>query len=200
MSLLERHTFPTLAHAFMNLVRNELEEKHCLDCGAGGGRPPLALFSYYGFDTVGIDIDRDRLKMAEDFCKEENLHVSLQEGDMRNLDFPDESFTAVFSYNTICHLSKKDSAVAMKEMIRVLKPGGYIFVNFLSVDDARHGRGEEIAPNEFVHIALHSFFEDEEPETFFDGTEIVWKLKWVEQFTHEGEWINRANLAYLAKK
>ncbi|MGY5859350.1 MAG: class I SAM-dependent methyltransferase [Candidatus Thorarchaeota archaeon] len=200
MSLLEHHTFPTLSHAFMNLVRNELEEKHCLDCGAGGGRPPAALFSHYGFRTIGIDINKERLKMAEDFCKKENLQVDLQEGDMRNLDFPDESFTAVFSYNTICHLSKNDTAIAMKEMIRVLQPSGYIFVNFLSVDDFRHGRGKEVAPNEFDYHALHTFFEDGEPEVFFDGTEIVWKLKWVEQSPHEGEWINGATLAYLAKK
>ncbi|MHA1137427.1 MAG: class I SAM-dependent methyltransferase [Candidatus Thorarchaeota archaeon] len=200
MDFLERHTFPTLTHTFMNLVRNELDEKRCLDCGAGGGRPPVALFAFYGFDTVGIDIDEDRLKMAVDFCKDENLQVNLQEGDMRNLDFPDESFTAVFSYNTICHLSKKDTSVAMSEMIRILQPGGYIFVNFLSVDDFRHGRGEEVAPNEFVHQTLHTFFEDGEPEAFFDGTEIVWKLKWVEQSPHEGEWINGATLAYLAKK
>ena len=119
---------------------------------------------------------------------------------MRNLDFPDESFTTVFSYNTIGHLSKKDTAVAMREMLRVLRPGGYIFVNFISVDDFRYGLGEEVAPNEFVHHALHSLFEDEEPEVFFEGTEIIWKLKWVEKFPDEGEWITSASLAYLARK
>jgi ubiquinone/menaquinone biosynthesis C-methylase UbiE len=189
-----------MAHTFVNLVRNKLEAKRCLDCGAGGRLPPIALFSYYGFDTVGIDIDTDRLKMAEEFCRNENLQVNLQEGDMRNLDFPDSSFNAVFSYNTIFHLSRKDTAVAMREMIRVLKPEGYVFVNFLSVDDSGYGQGDEVAPNEFVSVALHSFFEDEEPEVFFEGTEIVWKLKWFEQLVRNGEWIRRVHLSYLAKK
>ena len=200
MSLVERHTFPTLAHTFMNLVRNRSNEKRCLDCGAGGERPPSALFASFGFETVGIDIDKERLKIAEDFCKQEQVRVTFKHGDMRKLDFKDGSFTSVFSYNTICHLSRKDTAIAVKEMIRVLQPGGHIFVNFLSVEDFRHGRGEEVAPNEFVHQSLHTFFEDGEPESFFEGTEISWKLKWVEQSPHDSSWMKGATLVYLARK
>ena len=158
------------------------------------------MFKYHGYETCGIDIDEKRLKMAEDFCKQQGIDVDFRLGDMRELDFANDSFGSVFSYNTICHLSREDTAIAMKEMIRVLKPGGHLFVNFLSTDDFRHGLGEEVARNEFVHVALHTFFEDEEPEGFFEGAEITWKLKWTEQLLHAGTWMRRATLVYLAEK
>jgi ubiquinone/menaquinone biosynthesis C-methylase UbiE len=198
--LLRRHPFSTLTHAFLNMVRDSPIEKKILDCGAGGRRPPTALFSYYGYKTHGIDIDNERLKMAEDFCKENGIKVEFRQGDMRALPYEDSSFGLVFSYNTICHLSKEDTQVAMNEMIRVLKPEGFIFVNFLSTEDFRYGRGEEIAPNEFLHQSLHTFFEDDEPDYFFEGTELQWKLKWIEEFPHDSTWMKGATLVYLAKK
>lgn len=198
--LLKRQAFPTLVHTFMNLVRDGPKEKRILDCGAGGRRPPTALFGYYGYEAHGIDIDEERLKMAKSFCEDVRIPVHLRVGDMRNLPYDDESFGHVFSYNTICHLSKKDTAIAMREMIRVVKPGGSIFVNFLSTDDVRYGRGREVAPGEFVDHALHTFFEDGEPEQFFEGTEITWKLKWTEEAQYEGNWMRSANLVFHAKK
>jgi ubiquinone/menaquinone biosynthesis C-methylase UbiE len=198
--LLKIHSFPTLTHAFMNIVRDRPIEKKILDCGAGGGRPPTALFSYYGYETHGIDIHNERLRMAEDFCKENDIEVQFRQGDMRDLPYEDNSFGLVFSYNTICHLSKIDTKVAMDEMVRVLILEGFLFVNFLSVEDFRYGRGTEIAPNEFLDRARHTFFEDDEPDFFFEDTEIQWKLKWVEEFPRNGTWIKSATLAYLAKK
>jgi ubiquinone/menaquinone biosynthesis C-methylase UbiE len=184
----------------MNLVRANPIEKRILDCGAGGDRPPSALFSYYGYETHGLDIDKERLKIAEDFCANEGIKVSFKHGDMRDLPYSDDTFGSVFSYNTICHLSRKDTAIAMREMIRVLKPEGFLFVNFLSIDDFRYGMGEEVAPNEFIHQSLHTFFEDREPECFFESTDITWKLKSIEEFPHEGTWMRGANLVYFAQK
>ena len=198
--LLKQYPFPTLAHTFLNMVRDSPIEKKILDCGAGGGRPPTALFSYYGYETHGIDIAPERLRMAEEFCRENEIEVEFKQGDMRNLPYEDNSFGLVFSYNTICHLSRKDTEVAMKEMLRVIMPKGFLFVNFLSVDDFRYGRGEEVAPNEFLHRARHTFFEDDEPDCYFEDTELQWKLKWIEELLHEGNWMKGSTLAYLAKK
>jgi hypothetical protein len=88
----------------------------------------------------------------------------------------------------------------MKEMIRVLRPKGSLFINFQSVDDSAYGQGEDVGPNEYCLHALHTFFDDGEPECFFEGTEMNWKLKWIEEFTRNGSWIKRASLVYLAQK
>ncbi|MFX1499610.1 MAG: class I SAM-dependent methyltransferase [Promethearchaeota archaeon] len=58
----------------------------------------------------------------------------MQLGDIRNIPFDSNYFGYVYSWNTIFHMSKKDIKKSIGEMILVLKPGGFCFVNFLSVD------------------------------------------------------------------
>ena len=62
------------------------------------------------------------------YCSEYDISRSVYEKDC---------FGAVYSYNSIFHMTKKDIAVALKEMKRVLKPQGLMFVNFLTTDDFR---------------------------------------------------------------
>lgn len=52
----------------------------------------------------------------------------LTTGDARRLEFPDESFSAVFSVAVFEHLLDFDLCLA--EMYRVLAPGGYVFAEF----------------------------------------------------------------------
>ena len=40
-------------------------EKTVLDCGAGGPRPPLAIFQEHGFITNGIEISERSLQSAK---------------------------------------------------------------------------------------------------------------------------------------
>jgi len=79
-------------------------------------------------------------------------------------------------------MPKNEIAVAMKEMERVLKMEGMLYVNFLSVDDSEFGRGRQVGDGEFVQDeeggkTLHSYFADHEPDQYFDGFEILVKQK-----------------------
>jgi hypothetical protein len=38
----------------------------------------------------------------------------------------------------------------MKEMKRVLRKGGILYVNFLSVDDSEFGKGRKVRDGEFI--------------------------------------------------
>jgi SAM-dependent methyltransferase len=59
--------------------------------------------------------------------REDRLEVRWM--DARSLDFPDESFDAVFSLSSIEHFGRPgDIARAAAEMGRVLRPGGHAFV------------------------------------------------------------------------
>jgi len=62
--------------------------------------------------------------------------VGVQTADMRQIPFPDATFDAVVSCSAIHNLyAAPDRAKAIREIARVLKPGGHAVI-----DDIRHGR------------------------------------------------------------
>lgn len=161
-------------------------EKKVLDCGAGGTLPPLALFKQYGYETHGIEISEEQISQAQEFCKENGLEIEIIQGDMRQLPYEDRSFSFVFSYNTIFHLTKKDMKVAINEIKRVLKKDGLFYVNFLTTEDGLYGEGEEQEKGEFVQImgekrVLHTCLEDDELKDFLEGFELIYFDKKIER-------------------
>ena len=54
-----------------------------------------------------------------------------------DLDYPPDSFDIVFSYNTFEHIDDPDKALS--EAIRVVKPGGFIYLQFGPVWSAPYG-------------------------------------------------------------
>lgn len=72
------------------------------------------------------------------------LILNIENGDMRNLRFDDSTFSFVYSYNSIFHMSKEDIQKSINEFYRVLKPKGLMFVNFLTTSDFRCGHGENL--------------------------------------------------------
>ena len=99
-----------------------LEEKTVLDCGAGGRNPPLGLFHEYGFKTIGIDISLSQIEAAKEYEKTHGINLNIIKGNMLDLEFSEDSFSCVYSFNSSVHLSKKNTRKAVAEMLRVLKP------------------------------------------------------------------------------
>jgi len=157
-------------------------EKNILDCGAGGTCPPLAIFAEQGYKTCGIEIDDEAIEKAKAFEKEHGLELNISKGDMRNLMYENESFSYLFSYNTIFHMSKEEINKTIGEIKRVLKPEGLAFINFLSTKDFRYGMGEKVAEGEYLQkenggMVLHSYHEEDEAEKYFEqhGLNVVYK-------------------------
>jgi ubiquinone/menaquinone biosynthesis C-methylase UbiE len=62
--------------------------------------------------------------------------IAIETADMRQIPFPDASFDAVVTCSAIHNLyAAPDRAKAIREIVRVLKPGGRAVI-----DDIRHGR------------------------------------------------------------
>ena len=138
-----------------------------LECGAGGEIPPLALFAQSGFRCTGIDNNTKQLERAREFCSQQGIDLDLREADMRQLPFEDASFDYVYEHYSMCHLSKRDTAKAISEMRRVLKPGGLCFLGVISMDTwPLAPMGEEREPGEFwgaeEEDGVHSMFTDDE--------------------------------------
>ena len=195
--------FQSRMYRLLWFIRNSQLEKKILDCGAGGNLPPLGIFYQHGFDTTGIEISDSQLEKSMAFCEKHDMDLNIIKGDMRKLDFDDESFSHVYSQNSIFHLNKADTEIAMSEMRRVLRTDGYIYVNFLSIDDQGYGEGEAAGPGEWIapehgEPTLHSFYSDAEPDQYFKGMSIAMKTKSIMEFEN-GEY-RMASLEYIATK
>lgn len=179
--------YPSPLYYFVNQIFSNLSTDDnptpmkVLDCAAGGSKPPLGLFCEYGFETWGIDISKDQLEKAQTYADAHRYRIDLHQGDMRSIPFDNGFFDYVYEFNSLCHLTKADSRVAIQEMRRVLKPGGLCFLGFMSCYSWPIV-GKEIAPGEYQLIedergVIHSVFQDDEPESCFEGFDIVSKLK-----------------------
>ncbi len=182
--------WPLSLYRFLKLIGQVELEKKVLDCGAGGPRPPLALFHDYGYETHGIDISESAITASEKFIRERGMKLKIIKGDMLELPYDDESFSFAFSQNSICHLTKKDTMIAIREMVRVLKPGGYMFVDFMSTESSYYGSaslGKEVGTGEYQYIdddgdtVLHCFHNDSEPDKYFTGMKVVHKVKTISE-------------------
>ena len=199
----------TPLYGFLRLCNNSNLERRVLDCGAGGVQPPLYLFSQYGYQTFGIDINKNAIKNSEDFCKKNKLNVDLniKLGDMRAIDFEDGSFSFVYSFNSINHLTKKDTVKAMREIERVLVPNGLCYVNFGSEESELGDRGEKIGEGEYLlpieknETALHSFYTDNEADIYFKNFELLHKEKSLLYRYEKGQLrFILSNINYIGKK
>jgi ubiquinone/menaquinone biosynthesis C-methylase UbiE len=180
-------------------------KRRILDCGAGGPDPKLALFYENGFESYGIDISDDQIRETEDFCKNNDMHLNITKGDMRDIPFESEYFGYIISYLSMVHLSKKDTGIAIKEMHRVLMKGGLCYLNFLSKDDIHYDIEKETNSGEVVdkhgdEEFFHSYFDDTEPDEYFKKFEILYKEKRV---ILKGRYFNTGRtciLDYIVKK
>ena len=197
--------YPSSLYNFLRFTNSIQLEKIILDCGAGGPIPKLAFFHENGFKTYGIDISEESIEWSNEFCKERGIKLNIIKGDMRNIPFEENFFSFVFSYNSIFHLSKQDSKIAINEMNRVLKNGGLCYINFLSKDDYHYSNDLEENPGEIINIdnnekEIHSYYDDDEPDKYFNDFEIIYKEK---RHILKGNYFNTGRtciLDYIVKK
>ncbi len=189
---------------FLNECNKTSMEKKILDCGAGGRHPPLAIFHKDGYQTHGIEILDSQIEKAEKYAKEHKMEFNIIKGDMRELPYENESFSFVFSHHTIFHMLKTNIAISLKEMERVLKPDGLIFVNFPSYECVGYGNGKEVRKGEFIteehgEEVLHSYYEDDEADVYFENYDIIMKRKF--NLLIAANWVNNmVMIEYIAKK
>lgn len=96
-----------------------------LDCGCGFGNITVGLAEAIAPGRVtGIDLDEERIAQATAAAtKHDVANVTFQTASIYELPFPDESFDAAFENAVFIHLD--DPLKAAKEILRVLRPGGF---------------------------------------------------------------------------
>lgn len=97
-----------------------------LDCGCGPGTISLGIASMVAPGLVtGIDVAASQVHQARQQAAERNVgNAEFQPASCYALPFADASFDCIFCHALMEHLS--DPGKAVREFLRVLKPGGYV--------------------------------------------------------------------------
>ncbi|MEK7188360.1 MAG: class I SAM-dependent methyltransferase [Patescibacteria group bacterium] len=124
------------------------KEAVCLDVGCSSGKITYELSGLFK-RTVGIDLDKEALKIARKRFKRKNLEFKLINAE--NISFNDCTFEVVILNQVYEFVDNPKKLVA--EVYRVLKPGGICFVgarNKLSLIEGQTG-----IP--LIHFLSHEF-------------------------------------------
>jgi SAM-dependent methyltransferase len=117
--------YRALRRLIFETLDNELpdwREKRILDAGCGTG----AILQRLGNPerNLGVDLAPEAIS----FCRERGLN-NVQQGNVCALPFDDGSFDAVISSSVLYHQWVSDIDLAIREIYRVLRPGGLVVIN-----------------------------------------------------------------------
>lgn len=98
-----------------------------LDVGCGTGAY-LTRFAKLGLVPTGIEPAEGMIERAV----RDNPGVRIEHGVATSLPFEDASFDAVTSIEVLRYLHEADVRASVREMLRVLKPGGFFFVTLVN--------------------------------------------------------------------
>lgn len=100
-----------------------------LEVGCGTGNLLLSLPDI-GVDRVGVDSSDAMLRIAHQKARKMDCGVQLEHACAEALPFDDASFDAIYSVNALEFAADQERAV--REMVRVLKPGGRLILAVLN--------------------------------------------------------------------
>lgn len=109
-------------------LMGDLAGRRILDTGCGDGALVCAAASRGAIPT-GIDPDLAMIAAARSRTAKAGLGATFVEGRVEHLPFPDASFDVVAAVTVLCFVP--GAAGAVREMARVLRPGGWLVLGEL---------------------------------------------------------------------
>jgi ubiquinone/menaquinone biosynthesis C-methylase UbiE len=112
-----------------------------LEIGCGTGSLTLAAKAQAGSNgrVCGIDAAPEMLEVARKKAKKNGAAIDFQTGLLQSIPYPDQTFDEVLCSFMIFHASEAERNAGFRQIARVLKPGGCLFIidNFVP-DKPRH--------------------------------------------------------------
>jgi SAM-dependent methyltransferase len=104
--------------------------KRVLEVGIGAATD-FTNWARHGSILTGVDLTQEAIDLARERLDLEGLHADLRVADAEQLPFEDGSFDIVYSHGVLHHTP--DTARAIAEVRRVLKPGGVALLMLYNV-------------------------------------------------------------------
>jgi|TARA_Y100000310_G_scaffold318589_1_gene372865 SAM-dependent methyltransferase len=124
----------------------KLQDRNChrlLELGAGTGQDSL-FFEQNGLDVVATDLS----PVMVEHCRLKGLNAHVM--DFLSLDFPAESFDALYAVNCLLHVPKVDLQRVLHALRPLLKPDGLFYMGLYGGEDSEITTDEDIGKRLFV--------------------------------------------------
>ena len=109
--------------------------KRVCDAACGFGAHTLALLSN-GFEVEAFDVSPRAVELTAAGLKKQGFeNVKVKTASLLDTGYANETFDAVTAYAVMDHLVKKDAEQALREMMRIVKPGGLVLMSFDKLEE-----------------------------------------------------------------
>jgi SAM-dependent methyltransferase len=131
------------------LARLQAEQRQTLlEIGSGPGKDSL-YFQEQGLDVTCTDLSPAMVAL----CKQKGLRAYVR--DFLHLEFPPDSFEAVYALNCLLHVPKCDLPAVLASIQQILLPGGLFFLGLWGGRDAEYvWEGDTYEPKRFFSLHL----------------------------------------------
>lgn len=109
-------------------LMGDIDHARVLDAGCGDGALACAA-ALRGAAVIGVDPDPAMLAAARARAKQAGVEAAFSEGRIESLPFAGASFDVVVAITVLCFVA--DAAAALRELVRVLRPGGRLVLGEL---------------------------------------------------------------------
>jgi SAM-dependent methyltransferase len=123
------------------------------DIGCGPGHVGRYLHDQ-GLEVIGIDLSPAMIEQARTL----NPGMMFRQGDMTALDVPDGAWAGIVAFYSIIHIPRPEMTAALRELRRVVRPGGRLLLAFHVGRETVHR--DELWGHE-VSIDFHFFLAEE---------------------------------------
>lgn len=126
-----------ILYALLDPLARARRFERVLEAGCGTGYMARALERRYGWRIVPVDLGWEGLAFARRMNVER-----LAQCDIAALPFPEGAFDAVVSLDVLIHFPRGGERDALREMARVLAPGGLLILRVAAFDCLRSRHSE----------------------------------------------------------
>lgn len=112
-------------------AENINNQSKILDVGCGTGQTSAYLYSQFGAQILGLDINPTMIEKAKQRFLSQNMPIQLMQGSVENIPAENDTFDFVLSESVLAFVKKEE---ALKEIYRVLKNGGRLIANEMTIN------------------------------------------------------------------